>query len=205
MCGGAGQNPTTAVPTAGDLEPIALYEKREWMFRYKDVANPPPAWTQSTVDLMFSEDYVVLQSNTNVATLKQTLKGAGVLASVIHQSQKTGTTLGYNSGYEPRGDIGLRLVLDSARFKRLSPKRSDHMNFSIFGPFTVPRRDGLFDDSAAANKGSGGSSNKKYLGCLSRAAATFLLGVHQTLLWRVIDARKNNCGRTPAFFADALL
>lgn len=67
----------------GNLEPIALYEKREWMFRYKDVANPPPAWTQSTVDLMFSEDYVVLQSNTNVATLKETLKVAGMLASVI--------------------------------------------------------------------------------------------------------------------------
>ena len=50
-------------PTSGDLEPIALYEKREWMFRHKDSVKPPPVWTESAVDLMFSEDYVVMQSN----------------------------------------------------------------------------------------------------------------------------------------------
>lgn len=70
-------------PTSGNLEPIALYEKREWMFRHKDSAKPPPVWTQSAVDLMFSEDYVVMQSNTNVATLNEKLKEAGWLAGVV--------------------------------------------------------------------------------------------------------------------------
>lgn len=70
-------------PNEGDFEPIALYENRKWMFRYKNVVYPPPAWTQSNIDLMFSEDYVVLQSNTKVATLKESLKEAGVLAGII--------------------------------------------------------------------------------------------------------------------------
>lgn len=79
----ASASPNVDFPIAGDLEPIAFYEKREWMFRYKSAANPPPTWTKSTVDLMFSEDYVVLQSNTDVATLKDKLKEAGSLALLI--------------------------------------------------------------------------------------------------------------------------
>lgn len=69
-------------PTGG-LEPIALYEKREWLFRYKSASNPPPAWMHNTVDLMFSDEYVVLQSNTSLATIKEKLKEAGALVSII--------------------------------------------------------------------------------------------------------------------------
>ena len=106
----------------GDLEPIALYEKREWMFRYKEVANPPPAWTQSIVDLMFSEDYVVLQSNTNVATLKETLKEAGMLASVIAAGAVP--ILGITAGIAA-------LALDKA-----IPKQKKHLGYGKNNQFT---------------------------------------------------------------------
>lgn len=109
-------------PTTGDLEPIALYEKREWMFRYKDVANPPPAWTQSTVDLMFSEDYVVLQSNTNVATLNEKLKKAGWLASVII------------AGAVPV--LGITAALAVSALDKTMPRQKKHIGYGKNNQFT---------------------------------------------------------------------
>ena len=68
---------------AGDLEPIFLIEKATWMFRHKSKEKPPPAWTQSTVDFMISEDFIVFQSTANITSMGETLKGLGFWAVVI--------------------------------------------------------------------------------------------------------------------------
>ena len=115
--------PNLDFPTSGDLEPIALYEKREWMFRYKDIAKPPPDWThKSPVDLMFSEDYVVLQSNTNVATLNEKLKEAGLLASVIV------------AGAVPV--LGITAALALSALDKTMPKQKKHIGYGKNSQFT---------------------------------------------------------------------
>lgn len=109
-------------PTSGDLEPIALYEKREWMFRYKEPAEPPPVWTQSAVDLMFSEDYVVMQSNTNVATLNEKLKEAGWLAGVVA------------AGAVPV--LGIAAALALSALDKTVPKQKKHAGYGKNSQFT---------------------------------------------------------------------
>lgn len=117
---GSISRPTPDFPIAGDFEPIALYENREWTFRYKDSASPPPSWTQSSVDLMFSEDYVVLQSSTNTATLNEKLKEAGFIAGVIV------------AGAVPVVGIGTALAISA--LDKTMPKKK-HVGYGKHGQF----------------------------------------------------------------------
>ena len=63
-----------------DLEPIYINTPwcATWMFRYKAGSPPPPQWTSSAVDIMFSETHIFIQPQiTKKATLADYLQAAG--------------------------------------------------------------------------------------------------------------------------------
>jgi len=125
---GNGSLPSLDFPVS-DLEPIYINTPwcATWMFRYKVGSPPPPQWTSSAVDIMFSETHIFIQPQiTKKATLADYLQAAGTVTWAV-----TGAVASFVAPVVALGLATPVLVAD-----QLTKKKKNHPGYGECNQFT---------------------------------------------------------------------